>query len=314
MANNISVALPAYKSRYLEKAIKSILKQTFVNYELIIVNDASPEDIDSIVKKYKDERIRYYVNSKNLGKESVVKNWNKCLEYAQYEYFVMFSDDDEYEPDYFEKMIHLAERYPKTNIFHSRVKQIDENGQIISFTPSCPEWETGINFIWHRLSGLRLQYAPDFFIRTDAIRKIGGFIDFPLAWGSDDATWFYLSINGGIGYLNQPLVGWRNSPQNISSIGNFNQKFCALNNYHNWLLKFFKHIEPKDETDILLLCELDKVAIKRIEVLKTMTLLKYGQWSKYGLFAIVCFWIKYKNQYDISFSILIKASLYYLNK
>jgi glycosyltransferase involved in cell wall biosynthesis len=62
MTTNIkfSVTVPAYKAQFLAECIDSILAQTYKNFELIIVNDASPQDLDSIVSKYDDPRIRYY--------------------------------------------------------------------------------------------------------------------------------------------------------------------------------------------------------------------------------------------------------------
>lgn len=54
-----SVTVPAYKAQFLAECIDSILAQTYKHFELIIVNDASPQDLDSIVSKYDDPRIRY---------------------------------------------------------------------------------------------------------------------------------------------------------------------------------------------------------------------------------------------------------------
>ena len=53
-----SFVLPAYKAKYFREAIDSILNQTYADFELVIVNDASPEDLDSIVNSYDDKRIR----------------------------------------------------------------------------------------------------------------------------------------------------------------------------------------------------------------------------------------------------------------
>ena len=62
-----SFVLPAYKAKYLKESIDSIINQTYTDFELIIVNDASPEDVDSIVNSYQDDRIQYYRNEKNIG-------------------------------------------------------------------------------------------------------------------------------------------------------------------------------------------------------------------------------------------------------
>ena len=88
MSTNIkySVTVPACKAQFLAECIDSILAQTYKNFELIIVNDASPQDLDSIVSKYDDPRIRYYKNKVGFGAEHVVGNWNKCLEYATGDY------------------------------------------------------------------------------------------------------------------------------------------------------------------------------------------------------------------------------------
>ncbi len=62
----ISFVLPAYKEMYLSKAIESILHQTYPYWELIIVDDASPEPISIMINQYKDKRIKYIRNKTNM--------------------------------------------------------------------------------------------------------------------------------------------------------------------------------------------------------------------------------------------------------
>ena len=57
-----SVTIPAFKDKYLKETIDSVLAQTYPNYEVVIVNDASPYDLDSIVSQFDDHRIRYFKN------------------------------------------------------------------------------------------------------------------------------------------------------------------------------------------------------------------------------------------------------------
>lgn len=238
----ISIGLPAFKATYLEGAINSVLKQTYTDFELIIVNDASPENVEEVVYSFRDNRIRYYKNEENLGQTSVVKNWNKCLEYARGEYFVLFSDDDVYESDFLKRMVQMAEKFKDVNLFHCRVRQIDNKGKTINYSPTCPEYEDISDFIWHRLKGFRLQYVTDFFCRTSALRSVGGFYDLPMAWGSDDITWYLIAKGNGVVYSPEILCNWRFSDINISSIGNLQKRIEALNKMYDFLNDFVQTI------------------------------------------------------------------------
>lgn len=121
-----SVTVPAYKAQFLAECIDSILAQTYKNFELIIVNDASPQDFDSIVSKYDDPRSRYYKNEVGFGAEHVVGNWNKCLEYAKGDYVICMGDDDKLKPCCLEEYAKLINIYPDLNVFHALTEMIDE--------------------------------------------------------------------------------------------------------------------------------------------------------------------------------------------
>ena len=196
--------------------------------------------LDTIVSQFNDNRIRYFKNEFNVGKNNLVEVWNRCLSLAKGEYFVLFSDDDIYHPDFLKEMLELTEKYPDTNVFHCRVQEINNNGDTITYSPLCPEWENVFNFIWHRLKLYRSQFAPDFMCRTCALKKVGGFVSFPLGWGSDDATWFTLSKDYGVSYSQKALCKWRNSSLNISQKGNYKKRFEAVKLYCIWLNNFVK--------------------------------------------------------------------------
>ena len=113
-----SIGIPAYKAKFLKECVESILNQTYTDFELIIVNDASPENLDEIVLKFSDSRIRYYVNEINCGAENVVDNWNKCLEYSNGEFFILMGDDDIMHYNYLEEFERLIKKYPDLDIYH----------------------------------------------------------------------------------------------------------------------------------------------------------------------------------------------------
>ena len=131
--NNIkySFVLPAYKRQFIKEAIDSILAQTYTNFELIIVNDASPEGLDEIIKSYNDNRISYYINEKNLGGKNLVKQWNHSISYAKGDYIILASDDDIYHSEYLATMDALVNKYPNTNVFRPRIQIIDGEGNSV---------------------------------------------------------------------------------------------------------------------------------------------------------------------------------------
>lgn len=70
MANQplVSIGVPAFKTVFLKEAITSLLRQTYTNIEVVIVNDCSPYPVRDIVEQFGDSRIRYFENEKNVGK------------------------------------------------------------------------------------------------------------------------------------------------------------------------------------------------------------------------------------------------------
>lgn len=69
-----SVTIPAYKDRYLKESIDSVLAQTYQNYEIVIINDDSPYNLNSIVNQHKDSHIRHFKNENNCEAKDIVDN------------------------------------------------------------------------------------------------------------------------------------------------------------------------------------------------------------------------------------------------
>lgn len=91
-APQISILMPAYNaSKYIKEAIDSILKQTFTNFELIIINDGSGDNTKEIILSYTDNRIIYIENEKNI---KLIKTLNKGIEYASGRYIARMDADD----------------------------------------------------------------------------------------------------------------------------------------------------------------------------------------------------------------------------
>lgn len=244
-----SVLVPAYKGKYLRECIDSVLSQTYNNFELIIVNDASPEQLKSIVKSFNDNRIHYYENKQNTGALDVVDNWNKCLSYAEGDYVICMGDDDRLSPNCLEEYSKIIKKYPGLGVYHAGTQIIDENSRPITFTEKRPEYESVYSLIWHRMRG-RTQFIGDFLYDTKKLKANGGFYKLPLAWGSDDVTAYIAAKDRGIANVDAPIFQYRSNRQTISNTGHIEEKLIAHKQYKTWLRDFLS-VTPADENDRL---------------------------------------------------------------
>lgn len=107
----VSLVMKVYNGeQYLQEAIDSILNQTFTDFELVIINDGSTDDSEHIIKSYKDVRIRYLKNEKNLG---LCLTQNKVIAQARGEYIAVMDCDDISYPTRFEKQVRYLDNHPK---------------------------------------------------------------------------------------------------------------------------------------------------------------------------------------------------------
>lgn len=302
-----SVTIPAYKRKYLKECIESILAQTYTDFEIIIVNDASPENLDPIVASFNDLRIRYYTNEKNCGAINVVDNWNICLNYAYGDYVICMGDDDKLMPNCLEEYNKLILKYPEIDLFHARVRQIDEKSQFIKLTDARPEWESVLSMIWHRMIH-RQQYIGDYLFRTNALKEKGGFYKLPYAWASDDISAYIVATEKGVVHTDKPTFCYRISRLTITQSGNSEIKMQALLKANQWYKDFIQVYIPKDEVDeylkIMILDNLKRYSIMQKSKIVTCDMLKS--------FIHIFRWFNKRKKYQITLSLLVYSVFEYV--
>jgi len=107
----VSVLIPTYNSElYIKDTLESILNQTYNNLEIVVIDDASTDSTLEIVKRYKDERIKLYINEKNLG---ISGNMNKGIKLCHGKYLAIMDADDWSYPYRIEEQVKLMENSPK---------------------------------------------------------------------------------------------------------------------------------------------------------------------------------------------------------
>ena len=104
-----SIIIPVYnKETFLENTIKSVLQQSFTDFELIIINDGSTDNSESKIKSFSDPRITYL--KKENGGVSTARNLG--IEMAAASYITFIDADDYWYPNFLEEMVSSIEQFP----------------------------------------------------------------------------------------------------------------------------------------------------------------------------------------------------------
>lgn len=121
----VTVAMPVYNGeRYIRQAIQGVLDQSFQDFELLIINDASTDGTLAAIGEYTDPRIRLVNNVKNIGGYG---NFNKCLSLASGKYIFFNHQDDVMMPDLLEKATTVCEDNADISCCGVNAVCIDEN-------------------------------------------------------------------------------------------------------------------------------------------------------------------------------------------
>ena len=113
--------------RYLEKSIKSIIRQSHGNWELIACENGSTDNSKNLLKKFKDKRIKKFFLKKNIGRTNCL---NYALDKAKGEYIAILDSDDVAMPNRLAKQINYIKK-KKIVLVGTWFSRIDRNGKII---------------------------------------------------------------------------------------------------------------------------------------------------------------------------------------
>ena len=244
----LSFILPAWKGRFLNEAIGSIVSQSSHDWELVVVDDCSPDPICEIVGSFADARIRYFRNEENIGGKELVRQWNHCVKYAKGDWIVLAADDDLYRPTFCEEVLRLAEKYPQVDLIHSSVEQIDEEGRHLWDDSILPEFTSKYEYLNWWLTGRSFTCIGNFAFRRTALESLGGFMEFPCAFGTDIATPISLSQNG-VTNTQEMLFRFRQGAQHLSAdTSRFKEKLEGISRLSEFL-RSIRYETPANEAD-----------------------------------------------------------------
>jgi polysaccharide pyruvyl transferase WcaK-like protein/glycosyltransferase involved in cell wall biosynthesis len=131
----VTIGLPVYNGeRYLAESLDALLSQTFTDFELIVLDNASTDSTPDICRRYAsaDRRVRYVRRPSNVG---AARNHNDVFAGARGRYLKWASHDDLYDRDLLRRCVDALEERPDAVLAHSWDALIDEDGDVISRVP-----------------------------------------------------------------------------------------------------------------------------------------------------------------------------------
>lgn len=207
----LSVIMPMRDAAaHLRPAIESILGQTFKDFELIVVNDHSEDDSESIVQSFGDPRIRL---EPNKGPSGVAYAFNAGLENARGSYVARMDADDISLPHRLETQLAYLCRHPEVEIAGAGISLLDPSGRLYKDRSIRPSLPTHVR--WSLLFYSCLAF-PTLIARRETLLDLGG-CD-PQYSPSDDYDLWIRAVEAGITVTNVPdvLLNYRINPTGLS--------------------------------------------------------------------------------------------------
>lgn len=210
----VTVCIPTYnRASLLRESIGSVLSQTFHDFKLIVVDNASEDETETVVRSFDDGRISYVRNARNIGLRG---NWDRCLSLATGRYITILPDDDLMMPENLEVKVGILSSHAQVGLVHSKYHVINDAGKVIKYDTN---WEHGPDrgsdaiesgrdvlrvmlFTYNRIN------TPTVVFRRACYERLGGFTA-RLSLAQDWEYWMRIAVCYDVAFLASPLIKWR---------------------------------------------------------------------------------------------------------
>ena len=216
MAALVTVAIPTYnRAGYLGSAIESVLGQTLQDFEVVVLDNASTDDTEAVVRAFADPRIAHDRAESNLGPHG---NFNRCLAAGTAPLLAILQDDDLMLPRNLELKAALLERHRGLAVATALLRFLDAEGRLIQddvdWWEAPTERESGSEFVARTMrKGLRIELSSALMRRE--LLPAGGF-DPRDGMATDYGFFLRLAIEGGAGFLRETLSASRRHEASLS--------------------------------------------------------------------------------------------------
>lgn len=202
---NISVVIPLFnKEKHIQRAITSVLGQTHQDFELVIVDDGSTDGSYEAANAIKDPRMRF-IRQENKG-VSVARN--RGVAEAKYDWVAFLDADDEWLPEFLEKISELISQFPGCGMYGSSHYRVT-SGNILTVSARLSEMPIGWKGVFEdycsQIGDVLPYHSSAVLLSKSSLTIAGGFPENLRIWEDTD-TWMRVALNYGAAFINIPLA------------------------------------------------------------------------------------------------------------
>ena len=214
----VTFIVPCYKlGHLLADCVNSILEQTYGDFEVLIMDDRSPDQTPDVARSFGDPRVKHIRNEVNLGH---LCNYNEGIARARGKYIWLISADDRLRKEYvLERYVELMEKHPEVGyVFCPAVDLVDEREAGVLVYSRHGDQDAifdGRSFLLKLLKYNPIA-APSAMVRAHLYRKNPFPLDMP--WGGDWYQWCRFALESDVGYLAEPMVCYRRHDLSMSNL------------------------------------------------------------------------------------------------
>jgi glycosyltransferase involved in cell wall biosynthesis len=205
----VSVIVPAYNAmNYLPESLDSILAQTYLDFEVIIVNDGSTDNLSEWASELTDSRVKL-ISQENRG---LAGARNTGLNHAQGEYIAYLDADDLWDATKLAKQIEMLEQNPEVGLVYTWIDRIEQNGKSLG-----KRFKSNLSGnIWKKLLERNVISPSSAMIRRCCFDRVGLFDENLKSFVEDWDMWLRIAACYPIKVLPEPLLQYRECPSSVS--------------------------------------------------------------------------------------------------
>jgi glycosyltransferase involved in cell wall biosynthesis len=222
----VSVIVPNYNhAQFLARRLDSILSQTFSDFEVIYLDDASTDNSDKVIASFlEDPRIRFIRNTVNSG--SAFKQWNRGVREARGDYVWIAEADDSAESTLLSRLVPLLDQNPKIGIAYCQSMEVDRSGRILRsldyWTADLDQERWRHDFIargpeecaQYLVVKNTIPNASGVLFRRSVFEQTGGVVETMKLCG-DWITWVRMLLVSDLAFVSEPLNYFRSHARTV---------------------------------------------------------------------------------------------------